>query len=66
MSPADLARRAFWSEHPLGTLYAIAHGQWFGDRFVPCSRWSIKELRNFAAQLPPDVIRNLSGENHAT
>ena len=65
MTAADLARRALWSDHPLTHLYALAHGQWIGGEFVPCGRWSLRELREFAEQLPAPVIRNLSGETHA-
>lgn len=61
MTAADLARHALWSDHhPLGHLYAIAHGQWIGGAFVPAGAWSLRELRQFAEQLPVQVIRNLS------
>lgn len=65
MSPRDLAMRAFWSDqHPLGHLYAIAHGQWIDGAFVPCSSWSARELKEFAAALPPSIIASLAGDHH--
>ncbi len=66
MTARDLARRALWSDHPLGDLYAIANGQWIAGSFVPASSWSLRELRAFAEQLPAPIIKNLSGESHVT
>jgi hypothetical protein len=57
-----LARRALWSDHPLGLLYAIAHGHWSADGFQICPSWSLRELIAFAEALPPDVIARLTRE----
>jgi hypothetical protein len=61
-----LARRAFWSEHPLCALYAIARGYWTGDgQFHMSQQWSLRQLIDFAESLPEGVIRNLSGANNS-
>lgn len=43
-----LALAAFWTEHPLCALYAIAHGTWQGRAFRPAESWSLRALIAFA------------------
>lgn len=60
MSPRDMAHAAFWTDHPLCRLYALAHGRWISPTtFEPATSWSIKKLIEFAEALPAPVIANL-------
>jgi hypothetical protein len=52
----ELALRAFWSEHPLCALFAIANGQWRDGRFEPALSWSVSELIAFTESLPVSII----------
>ena len=61
MSRADLASRAFWTDHPLCRMYAIARGSWAGNRFEPATSWSFRELREFAEELPERTFLVLAG-----
>ncbi len=63
MTARDLAHRAFWTEHPLTQLYAIANGRWTEHGFEPARSWSIKQLIAFAEQLPQPVIENIGGHS---
>lgn len=62
MTARDLARRAFWSDHPLTALYSIAHGRWDGARFVPAESWSLRQLIAFAEPLPAPIVSRMAGE----
>jgi hypothetical protein len=62
MTARDLAHRAFWTEHPLCQLYALAHGHWQGRDYVPTGQWSIRQLITFAETLPQHVIEALAGD----
>jgi len=59
MTARDLARRAFWSQHPLCDLYAIANGRWRNGRYEPASSWSLRDLIAFAEQLPKPIIEKI-------
>ncbi|MBN8957634.1 MAG: hypothetical protein J0H17_13855 [Rhizobiales bacterium] len=61
MTGRDLARHAFWSEHPLCDLYAVANGVWIAGKFRPATKWSLRELIAFAETLPPTIINQISG-----
>lgn len=62
MTARELARNAFWSQHPLCDLYAIANGAWRAGRFIPAGAWSLQQLIAFAETLPGDVIARLSNQ----
>lgn len=59
MTGRDLACRAFWSEHRLCELYALAHGQRIGDQFRPAQSWSVKQLILYTENLPHEIIDRL-------
>lgn len=55
-----LAVRAFWSDHPLCALYALAHGTWSGGEFRPATAFSLRELIAFADTLPEAIVERLN------
>ncbi len=62
MTARDLAHRAFWTNHPLCQLYALAHGHWRSGEYIPAWQWSIRQLITFAEKLPPEIIDSLADE----
>lgn len=59
MTARELARQAFWSDHPLCRLFELANGEWRDGVFVPAKAWSLRELINFAESLPRQVVERL-------
>lgn len=65
MTARQLALHAFWSDHPLCALYALANGGWQGGVWRPANSWSLKSLIRFSESLPTEVIRRLNGDEDA-